>query len=106
MLGRELKTTFNIKRGGMRIYFNFDGEIKSGEFYEVDHLQTFGGEFWDDDFHFQDYGIALGDLTITSLSPETMKKLGVEIINHLIINGHRFEIRNSTEGNGEYLKAL
>lgn len=88
----------------MRIYL--EEELISGEFYEVDHLQTFGGEFWDDDFHFQEYGISLGGLTITSLPPETIKELGVQIINHLMLNGHDFEIRNDKNGNGEYLKAL
>lgn len=55
-------------------------------------VHTFGGESYIDDIEWSEYGIQLGDLSISGLTPETIKRLGIIIINHLILNGHRFEI--------------
>jgi len=69
-------------------------------------INTFGGEYWDDDYQFSDYGVQLGNLSISKLTPEEFKDLGIKIINHLMSNGHGFEIRNDRNGNGEYLKGV
>lgn len=73
-------------------------EIEIGSFINV-----YGGEAWVDDFEIREYGIQLGDLSLCELTPEEYKSLGIQIINHLMSNGHNFEIRNDRNGNGEYL---
>lgn len=72
----------------------------------LNNISVYGGEYWDDSYQFSDYGIQLEDVTIAELTPEQYKKLGIQIINHLMSNGHRFEIRNDRNGNGEYLKGV
>lgn len=67
-------------------------------------INTFGGEDWVDDYEFREYGIQIGELTISEISPEEMKKLGVAIIDHLMANGHEFEFYNDNQGNGRMFK--
>jgi hypothetical protein len=78
-----------------------NGEI-SCQVEESDSFLTFGGEYWDGDLHFQEYGLDCGDVSFYGLSPSQYKSLGMQIINHLLINGHSFEI--GRDHNGEYLK--
>lgn len=67
-----------------------------------DQFSTFGGEYWDDNYQFVDYGLDLGDVSFSSISAKQMKHLGLAIINHLITCGHDFEI--AKDHNGEYLR--
>lgn len=67
-----------------------------------DEFSTFGGEYWIEDDHFEDYGLDCGDVAFFGLSAGQYKSLGLEIINHLLINGHSFEI--VPDHNGEYLR--
>jgi hypothetical protein len=71
--------------------------------YKVENnISTFGGESYDLDIN--SYGIQLGYLTLDELSSEQMKTLGIAIINHLAVNGHRFELGRHQDG--QYIKAL
>ena len=67
-----------------------------------DQFSTFGGEYWDRDYQFVDYGLDLGDVAFYSISAKQMKHLGLAIINHLMTCGHDFEI--AKDHNGEYLR--
>jgi hypothetical protein len=82
-----------------------DGEI-SAYAESSDSFSSFGGEYWDDDYKFADYGLDLGDISISNISPEQYKGLALEMINHLLINGYRFELRDNKDGNGEYLAEI
>jgi len=74
------------------------------EFDPSDYIGTFGGELDDSygSYGFQcfsdDVGITFSDLDITQY-----KRLGLSIINHLILNGHSFELKDDRMGDGEYL---
>lgn len=69
-------------------------------------INTFGGEDSHKDYSFAEYGIQIGDLTISEITPEQMKTLGVAIINHLLSNGHDFEFYNDNQGNGKRFRSL
>ncbi len=86
----------------MRAYL--DGESQYCEVDKIFHIGTFGGECNFDDLELSSYGIQLGCLTVDNLTPEQMKTLGVAIINHLGVNGHRFELGRHQDG--QYIKAL
>ena len=70
---------------------------------EDEYIQTFGGESYIDEFEFKDYGIQMGAVTVTGLTPEHYMELGLSIINHLMANGHDFKISNDKNGNGDYI---
>lgn len=56
------------------------------------HLSTYGGEHWSDGYHFDDFGIQLGDISIDGFTKTEFERLTVIMIDHLIANGTRFEI--------------
>ncbi len=61
----------------------------------TENLGVFGGEsggYDDYDSIYFEYGLDFGSFKVFGLKPEQMSKLGCEIINHLIVNGHRFDI--------------
>jgi hypothetical protein len=60
-------------------------------------IYTHGGESWIDDYYHADYGITIGDATIHGLKPAQMVELAKAVVNHLMICGHRFEIRPTKE---------
>lgn len=68
-----------------------------------DSFCTFGGEYWVDDDHYGEYGLDCGEVCFYYLSPSQYKSLGLQIINHLMANGHDFEIGKDV--NGAFLKA-
>lgn len=88
----------------------FDNRYKSGQIdvtAEIsDSFSTFGGEFSDGESHFANYGLDLGEISISDISPAQYKSLAVDIINHLLVNGYRFEILDNRQGNGEYLREI
>jgi len=80
-------------------------EWSNPKFYKLNFIGTFGGESrLTDDFELRDYGIQLGDLTLSDLSPEEIKDLAIIIINHLGVCGHRFEL--GFHQDGQYIKAI
>jgi hypothetical protein len=78
-----------------------------------DEIQTYGGEstLYDTDENpydeHIDYGIGFDgeyqSVNISGMNVSQYMRLGLEIINHLMVNGHSFEIKNDRQGNGEYL---
>jgi len=60
-------------------------------------VSSFGGESWDGDFEWSEYGIQIADLSVSGLTPETTKRLAMTLTNHLILNGHRFDIVRTGE---------
>lgn len=72
---------------------------------EGQRLSTYGGEQWlTEDYYSDDYGISIGDVSIHSIKSDQLKEFAVEAINHLIINGHGFELK---EGNSfEHAKLI
>ena len=57
------------------------------------HASTFGGEGWlDDDWELKEYGMQIGDISISAITPEQMVTLACAMVNHLTTNGHRFEL--------------
>jgi hypothetical protein len=62
-----------------------------------EHIHTFGGECNDPDLFLEHYGIDFDTVTIYDLTPNQMVMLAKSIIDHLILNGHQFEIRKTNE---------
>jgi hypothetical protein len=69
-----------------------------------DYFHTFGGEAWlEEDSYLNEYGLDFsGAIAIEKIPASEMIKIGTTIINHLMICGHRFEIKN--DHNGEFLE--
>jgi len=65
-------------------------------------VYTSGGESWIDDTEWNDYSIHVGDVTIDHLHSETMLSLAKAIVDHLIVNGHNFELVKSPEQDQMY----
>lgn len=72
------------------IHIDFRGKDQS-------FVSSFGGESYIDDFEWSEYGIQIGDLSVGGLTPETTKRLAMTLTNHLILNGHRFDIVRTGE---------
>jgi hypothetical protein len=61
-------------------------------------LSTYGGEAWlDHDYRFAEYGLDLGKVSVGGLTPDQMASLACIMVDHLLLNGHRFEIRKTHE---------
>lgn len=60
-------------------------------------IYTFGGESWIDDFEFAEYGISFGDCSIHGLTPAQAISLATTLLDHLMLNGHKFEIVKTGE---------
>jgi len=59
---------------------------------ELDHyISTYGGEYTDRDIEWDEYGIQIGDLSISDIPASAMKILAITMVNHLMLNGHDFE---------------
>ena len=75
-----------------------NNEVGYYDLKEDDSIGTDGGEGWlDHDYHFTEYGIRLGDIHIDNIKPHQMIYLAQVIVDHLLINGHRFEIQKTGE---------
>ena len=66
-----------------------------GKYYNINpndkpHIQVYGGEMWVDDEKHDDYGITIDGLRIDGIKAEDLKRLVIEAVNHLIVNGHHF----------------
>lgn len=61
--------------------------------YETDENETFCQTYGGVD----DYGIQIGDLSISGIPSKLMVRLACEMVNHLIINGHQFELKEINE---------
>jgi hypothetical protein len=62
-----------------------------------ERIYTFGGESLMDDFEFAEYGIDFGKRAIHGITPQQMVALACIMVDHLLINGHRFEIQKTHE---------
>ena len=72
---------------------NTSAELKGDE-----AVSTFGGEYCHlDGSEFADYGISFGEHTVHGLTPTQAVALACILVDHLIINGHRFEIQDTGE---------
>ena len=84
----------------------FDNREQSGQIEAsaepADSFTTFGGEYWDNDYKFAEYGLDLGDIAVFNVSPKQYMALGLTIVNHLMTNGYDFEIDKDV--NGSFLK--
>jgi hypothetical protein len=65
---------------------------------ENPEVSTSGGQQWIADIEIDDYTIEIGDLYVDNVKSETMKRLAVKIVNHLMINGHCFEFKQGLNG--------
>ncbi len=66
-------------------------------------LGTYGGCFIDESGTFDDYGIQAGCITLSGIREKQMTQLAIDMINHLILNGRRFELAFDEMG-GEIIK--
>jgi len=57
--------------------------------------QTFGGEGHCDDFDIDDYGFSFGEVSIYGITGKELSKFVCSAMNHLMVNGHRFEFVNT-----------
>lgn len=84
----------------MRIYYE---DLLDGEKEEGDFINVCGGEYvFDDNYNLAEYGIQIGDLFISEMTPEEYKRLAIAMVNHLGVNGHRFEL--GFHQDGQYIK--
>lgn len=74
-----------------------NNETDNYELKPDDPIYTHGGEAWVDDLKFDDYGICIGDVSIYNIKPNQMIHLAQVIVDHLLINRHRFEIQKTGE---------
>jgi hypothetical protein len=74
------------------------------EMMQSDTTSTFGGEADLDGYDIKEYGLNIGDISIHSISPEQFKHLAVNMINHLMNNGHNFVI--DRDYNGYFVKDI
>lgn len=79
----------------MKIYLNEETECAEAK---IDLIYSFGGEIDIDDMFIREYGVQIGDLTLSDITPEEYKNLGISIINHLMANGHKFEFIKTQDG--------
>lgn len=85
----------------MKINLNKEDQVEA-EAEPSDSFLTFGGEYWDGEYHFQDYGLDLGSVSIYHVKPKQYMSLGLSIINHLMTNGYDFSV--GKDYNGAYIK--
>lgn len=71
-------------------------------------VSTSGGEFESEDISLSHYNLAIGDTHISQFTPEQFSALACEMINHLIVNGHRFGFNHNThqDVNVEFVEYL
>lgn len=64
-------------------------------------VYTFGGEYEgsyeDEGINWAEYGIDFGVCSVHNISPDQMVALACCIVDHLYLNGHRFELRETGE---------
>lgn len=53
------------------------------------NVTTSGGEFWNDDTKIDEYTLSID---IFELKSERLIQIATDILNHLMVNGHKFEI--------------
>ena len=61
----------------------------------TDHPYSFGRESNIDGFHFDEYGIDFGPVSVGNIKPKQMIELTKSLVNHLILNGYSFEIKRT-----------
>jgi hypothetical protein len=80
-----------------KIYHIEPKEVDSFRMDGKENLQTFGGEAWIDGYDFSDYGIDFEKVSVHGLTPDQMATLACKMVDHLLINGHSFELRRTHE---------
>ena len=71
------------------------------------YVGTFGGEYQDEGDLFSQYGIQIDYLAVDGLDPDEFKKLAILMVNHLILNGHSFElISNPNQDMSQELRSI
>lgn len=61
----------------------------------TEYIGTSGGEYESDDLKLDSYEVNFDKVSVMNLTPRQMICLAVEVVNHLMLNGHKFEIRES-----------
>jgi hypothetical protein len=72
---------------------------KSREFVELngsETLTTFGGEGAERDGTWDEYGLDLGQVSVHGVTPAQAIRLACTLVDHLVRNGHDFELRKGT----------
>ena len=62
-----------------------------------ENLSVFGGEYWDDDICYDDYGINFEQCSIFGIKSNQMIYLTCQMVNHLMANGHNFQFVTTNE---------
>lgn len=60
-------------------------------------IYSSGGECWIDGHDFSGYNIDFEKVAVCDLSPQQMIQLACVVVDHLYLNGHRFELRETVE---------
>lgn len=76
-------------RGGS-LNFNMGAHITVHD--NAAEVSTYGGESHIDDLEMDDYGIQIGDISISGITGERMASLFCMMYDHLWLNGHRFKV--------------
>ncbi len=74
----------------MNSHHNEQFECYNHSFELGDDVGVFGGESWVDEYYMDEYGIDMGNVGIYNIPSEQFKNLALQMINHLIVNGHGF----------------
>jgi hypothetical protein len=86
----KLKRELEARQGRQR------EDAESVKLDGTEELGTFGGESRDADFEFANYGLDLGKVSVYGLTPSQAIQLACTLVDHLVRNGHDFELRKGT----------
>jgi hypothetical protein len=86
----KLKRELEARQGRQR------EDAESVKLDGTEGLGTFGGESRAADFEFADYGLDLGKVSVHGLTPNQAIQLACILVDHLVCNGHDFELRKGT----------
>lgn len=68
---------------------------------EIDkYMNIAGGQFWDHDYEYDEYTVQFEDADI-EMDSATLKKMVIDAVNHLMVNGHSFEFCYTDMGQKE-----
>lgn len=65
---------------------------------------TFGGEYKEEGYEHDSYGIDFGSVSINNLTAVQAKRLMINLYDHLTTNGHSFEQYKESSGGGDFLR--
>jgi hypothetical protein len=76
---------------------NNEMEYKHFELTGTEEIKSYGGEFEGEGIALSHYGLDFGEFTVGDITPKQMENLACEIVNHLLLAGHKFEFKKNSD---------